>query len=239
MSQNFRSNGMNYTSYGLNEPAPVDHSFLGRLSSLMPAIVGGIFTAGAFGGGGGAAGALGNGVNDTVDGLMSGSAAGGSGVASKFGLGALANFFNSRGGAGLVDAASGLIGTKLQTNAAGRASDIQAQAARDALAWEEQQYANAQRAYQSWQGGPSVTRIADLLGMSPGAGPAGAAVANMLPAGASAPVPVGAGQTTSAAAANPGSMVTLRSPDGAETRSFQANDPAIAKHLARGAVRVG
>lgn len=164
------------------------------------------------------------------------------GAPMSFGLGSLANFFNSRGGEALVNAGTNLIGGRMQANAYNRSADIQAQAGRDALAFEQAQYEKAQAEYDAWLHGGPIARLDALLAQ--GRGPAAPPVNTTMPVPqGGAPVTlaqmraVGGGQTPGAAAGGPETpSVWMQSPTG-ETRKVTPS--SVQKYLQRGMSLVG
>jgi len=120
---------------------------------------------------------------------------------------------------GLAAGAGSVAGAKLQSNASKRASDIQAKAAEQALAFEQQQYAKAQADYNGWLNGPDMMRFGDYARNAGSytvppqtSGPSGAFAP---PSAGSAPrfsdlMSVGSGATPAAQ----GARVPLTAPDG-------------------------
>lgn len=91
-------------------------------------------------------------------------AATGGSVASGFGSGLLAKIFgNPNVDAALINAGTGLYGTKMQADAASRAAEIQAQSAREALAFLKEQYGQATTNYKPYldAGTAAVGRMSD------------------------------------------------------------------------------
>lgn len=125
--------------------------------NLVPAGVAGIFGYGALSGlgafGGGAAAGGGGAVApsaaqlaalETTNAVVPASIGGNVGM---FGSGSLANFFNSRSGTAAINAGSQLVGGAMNAHAQGRAADLQAKAAADALAFAKEAYAKAVKDY--------------------------------------------------------------------------------------------
>lgn len=80
--------------------------------------------------------------------------------------GSIGKFFNSPGGQVATDIAGKLIGGKMQSDAANRATDAQAQAAREALAFEKGVYDKDVADYDRGLGtlaGPSTVRLGEFL----------------------------------------------------------------------------
>lgn len=168
-----------------------------------------------------------------IPGLVGGgAAAGGAGATA---AGAAARTGMSLGtklalGSGIAQAAGSLYGTKVQADASRRAANTQTDYGNRALADEQAQRAKLEAAYAAWLNGPEMAGLG-RFGQAPPQG--GTPTASEPPRTLGSLVNVGSGQTPAAAA----NKVTLQAPTGA-TRQFAANDPAIAKHLARGARRL-
>lgn len=121
-----------------------------------------------------------------------------------FGLGSLAKFFNSPGGTAAVNAGTNLAGGAMQAHAQGKASNVQAQYAQQALDFAKQQYADAIKNFapymQASQG--ATAKLTDFLNQSrpssmgaPTSGTPGMSLGAMAPGGG-------------------GQMVTLKAPTG-------------------------
>lgn len=186
--------------------------------ALVPAAVGSIFGYGALGALGGSA--------------ASGSTAAGtgSGGGMQFGLGSLAKFFNSPGGTALVNAGTNLAGGAMQAHAQGKAANVQAQYAQQALDFAKQQYADAIKNFapymQASQG--ATAKLTDFLTQS-------------RPPSLGQPTPTSGtpGMPLGALAQGGGQAVTLQAPTG-ETRQFSSSDPRVAHFLQQpGVQRVG
>lgn len=151
-----------------------------------------------------------------------------SGAGMKFGLGTLAKVFDSRGGTAAIDAAGQLLGGKMQANAYGKAADVQAQAAREALDFAKQQYALAiqQHAPFLQASQDAVGRLSNLPAPQVSHGQYGNTVA-----------PYPQMTMTDLAPRSQSQGVTLKAPSG-EVRQFAPNDPQIQSYLQRGAQRV-
>lgn len=157
-----------------------------------------------------------------------------------FGLGSLAKFFGGRGGEALVNAGANLIGNRMQAGAARHASDIEAQAADRALAWEQQQYARAQAEYDAWLHGGPMARLDELLAASRGA--SASPVNTTMPVGGQPMTfaqlrSAGGSQTPAAAAVGPETpSVWMQSPTG-EVRKVAPS--SVQKYLQRGMTLLG
>lgn len=123
-----------------------DGGFLDKLGSYMPAIVGGIFTAGAFGGAGGAGAAGGAGSSGSIGATMAGGGTPWWGSLVQQIPSAVGQIYgaNKQTSAAMQSAAA-------QIAAANHAADLQAQAAAEALAFERSQAAQQQQNWQTTQ----------------------------------------------------------------------------------------
>jgi hypothetical protein len=139
----------------------------------------------------------------------------------------------------------------MQAGTNNKAAEIDAQSKQAALDWLKEQYAIAQGQYKPFLDASTaaVGRMSDqaahlpdpmsLLGRE-GYQPSAAPQANPMtgrPMGALAG-PGGQPVSTTMPVGGGHQLVTLKAPNG-ETRQFAANDPKVARHLARGAQRVG
>lgn len=158
-----------------------------------------------------------------------------------------------------------LFGAKKSSDAAKDAAKLQADSAREALAFQKQMWGDTQRNQAPWlqAGTGAINTMTNLMGvpmmgpgttphspatpmplasiggarpMSPGAVPLGMAMPRPMPlASMAAPRAVGAGMTPAAAATGQSSYITLQAPDGTQQ---QVPEAMAAAFEARGARRV-
>lgn len=185
---------------GMGKVVPA-HSYLARNAWwLLPtALVGGSLVGAYAGGGSGAAGgasaagAGGSGASATAAvsaaapsatlGTLTGSAVPGAfGVAAPTATAAgtgggvgfwssLGHVLGSKAGQQAIDTGGQIVANQIQAGAGGRAADLQAQAARDALAFEKERYAASQTAYDQWRQQTQAHTLGGLAGAPSAAAP--------------------------------------------------------------------